>query len=98
MLEAAYELGSPAEGYPVRIRARGPAVLSNPILNRGTASVVRIDLSRLQCKVTARLPTRLGYRHRPPGKIADQTVRTLGAGRPCRPPSFRLAGKSWPVG
>ena len=37
MLEAAYELGSPAEGYPVRIRARGPAVLSNPILNRGTA-------------------------------------------------------------
>ena len=23
MLEAAYELGSPAEGYPVRIRARG---------------------------------------------------------------------------
>ena len=37
MLEAAYELGSPGEGYPVRIRARGPAVLSNPILNRGTA-------------------------------------------------------------
>jgi malate dehydrogenase (oxaloacetate-decarboxylating) len=37
MLEAAYELGSPAEGYPVRIRARGPAVLVNPILNRGTA-------------------------------------------------------------
>jgi malate dehydrogenase (oxaloacetate-decarboxylating) len=37
MLEAAYELGSPAEGYPVRIRARGLAVLSNPILNRGTA-------------------------------------------------------------
>jgi hypothetical protein len=37
MLEAAYELGSPADGYPVRIRARGPAVLSNPILNRGTA-------------------------------------------------------------
>jgi hypothetical protein len=37
MLEAAYELGSPADGYPIRIRARGPAVLSNPILNRGTA-------------------------------------------------------------
>jgi malate dehydrogenase (oxaloacetate-decarboxylating) len=37
MLEAAYELGSPADDYPVRIRARGPAVLSNPILNRGTA-------------------------------------------------------------
>ena len=37
MLEAPYELGSPAEGYPVQIRARGPAVLANPILNRGTA-------------------------------------------------------------
>jgi hypothetical protein len=37
MLEAAYELGSPAEGYPVRIRARGAAVLSNAILNRDTA-------------------------------------------------------------
>ena len=37
MLEAAYVLGSPAEDYPVRIRARGRDVLSNPILNRGTA-------------------------------------------------------------
>jgi hypothetical protein len=98
MPEAAYELGSPAGAIRYGSGARGPAVLSNPILNRGTTSVVRSDLSRLQCKVTARLPTRLGYRHRPPGKIADQTVRTLGAGRPCQPPSFRLAGKSWPVG
>jgi malate dehydrogenase (oxaloacetate-decarboxylating) len=37
MLDAAYELGPAAEGYPVRIRARGRAVLSNPMLNRGTA-------------------------------------------------------------
>jgi malate dehydrogenase (oxaloacetate-decarboxylating) len=37
MLDAAYELGSAAEGYPVRIRARGRAVLTNPILDRGTA-------------------------------------------------------------
>jgi malate dehydrogenase (oxaloacetate-decarboxylating) len=37
MSEAAYELGSPAEGYPVRIRARGRAVLTTPMLNRGTA-------------------------------------------------------------
>ena len=26
-----------ADGYPVRIRARGRSVLSNPMLNRGTA-------------------------------------------------------------
>src|SRR5919206_3751628 len=37
MLDATYELGPAAEGYPVRIRARGRAVLSNPMLNRGTA-------------------------------------------------------------
>ena len=37
MVDAAYELGPAAEGYPVRIRARGRAVLSNPMLNRGTA-------------------------------------------------------------
>ena len=37
MLDAAYELGPAAQGYPVRIRARGRAVLSNPMLNRGTA-------------------------------------------------------------
>ena len=37
MLDAAYELGPASEGYPVRIRARGRAVLSNPMLNRGTA-------------------------------------------------------------
>jgi malate dehydrogenase (oxaloacetate-decarboxylating) len=37
MLDAAYELGPAAEGYPVRIRARGRSVLSNPMLNRGTA-------------------------------------------------------------
>ena len=37
MLNAAYELGSAAEDYPVRIRARGRSVLTNPMLNRGTA-------------------------------------------------------------
>jgi malate dehydrogenase (oxaloacetate-decarboxylating) len=37
MYDAPYELGTPAEGYPVRIRARGRAVLSNAMLNRGTA-------------------------------------------------------------
>jgi malate dehydrogenase (oxaloacetate-decarboxylating) len=37
MVESAYELGDPTEGYPVRIRARGRAVLANPMLNRGTA-------------------------------------------------------------
>jgi malate dehydrogenase (oxaloacetate-decarboxylating) len=29
--------GPAADGYPLRIRARGRAVLSNPMLNRGTA-------------------------------------------------------------
>jgi malate dehydrogenase (oxaloacetate-decarboxylating) len=37
MLDAAYELGLAAEDYPVRIRARGRSVLTNPMLNRGTA-------------------------------------------------------------
>jgi malate dehydrogenase (oxaloacetate-decarboxylating) len=37
MYDAPYELGSAANGYPVRIRARGRSVLSNPMLNRGTA-------------------------------------------------------------
>src|SRR5215218_1722893 len=37
MLDTVYELGRAAEGYPVRIRARGRSVLSNPMLNRGTA-------------------------------------------------------------
>jgi malate dehydrogenase (oxaloacetate-decarboxylating) len=37
MLDTAYELGPAAEGYPVRIRARGRSVLANPMLNRGTA-------------------------------------------------------------
>ena len=37
MYEAPYELGSAADGYPLRIRARGRSVLSNPMLNRGTA-------------------------------------------------------------
>src|SRR5215216_3361736 len=37
VLDAAYELGPAAEGYPVRIRARGRSVLGNPMLNRGTA-------------------------------------------------------------
>jgi malate dehydrogenase (oxaloacetate-decarboxylating) len=37
MYDAPYELGSAADGYPVRIRARGRSVLSNPMLNRGTA-------------------------------------------------------------
>jgi len=40
MYDRPYELGSPAEGYPVRIRARGNGVLSNPMLNRGTAFTV----------------------------------------------------------
>jgi malate dehydrogenase (oxaloacetate-decarboxylating) len=37
MYEAPYELGSAADGYPVRIRARGRFVLTTPMLNRGTA-------------------------------------------------------------
>ena len=37
MYEAPYELGSAADGYPVRIRARGRLVLTTPMLNRGTA-------------------------------------------------------------
>ncbi len=37
MYEAPYELGSAADGYPLRIRARGRSVLTNPTLNRGTA-------------------------------------------------------------
>ena len=37
MFEEPYELGSAADGYPVRIRARGRSVLTNPMLNRGTA-------------------------------------------------------------
>jgi malate dehydrogenase (oxaloacetate-decarboxylating) len=37
MVDAPYELGPAADGYPVRIRARGRSVLSNPMLNRGTA-------------------------------------------------------------
>ena len=37
MMDAAYELGPAAEEYPVRIRARGRSVLTNPMLNRGTA-------------------------------------------------------------
>jgi malate dehydrogenase (oxaloacetate-decarboxylating) len=37
VLDAAYELGPAAEGYPLRTRARGRSVLSNPMLNRGTA-------------------------------------------------------------
>ena len=37
MYEAPYELGSAADGYPVRIRARGRMVLTTPMLNRGTA-------------------------------------------------------------
>jgi malate dehydrogenase (oxaloacetate-decarboxylating) len=36
-LDAAYELGPAAEEYPMRIRARGRSVLTNPMLNRGTA-------------------------------------------------------------
>ena len=37
MYEEPYELGSAADGYPVRIRARGRSVLTHPMLNRGTA-------------------------------------------------------------
>jgi malate dehydrogenase (oxaloacetate-decarboxylating) len=37
MYERPYELGSAADGYAVRIRARGNQVLTNPLLNRGTA-------------------------------------------------------------
>ena len=39
MYEAPYELGSAEDGYPLRIRARGRSVLSNPMLNRGTAFI-----------------------------------------------------------
>ena len=37
VVDAPYELGPASEGYPVRIRARGRSVLSNAMLNRGTA-------------------------------------------------------------
>jgi malate dehydrogenase (oxaloacetate-decarboxylating) len=37
VVEAAYELGPGADGYPLWIRARGRGVLANPMLNRGTA-------------------------------------------------------------
>jgi malate dehydrogenase (oxaloacetate-decarboxylating) len=37
--EAPYELGPAADGYPLRIRARGRSVLTNPMLNRGTAFI-----------------------------------------------------------
>jgi malate dehydrogenase (oxaloacetate-decarboxylating) len=37
MADLAYELGPASDGYPLRIRARGRSVLSNPMLNRGTA-------------------------------------------------------------
>ena len=37
MYEASYELGSAADSYQLGIRARGRSVLSNPMLNRGTA-------------------------------------------------------------
>lgn len=37
MYEAPYELGSAADGYPIRIRARGRMVLTTLMLNRGTA-------------------------------------------------------------
>jgi malate dehydrogenase (oxaloacetate-decarboxylating) len=37
MYERPYELSSAAHGYTLRIRARGNQVLSNPLLNRGTA-------------------------------------------------------------
>jgi malate dehydrogenase (oxaloacetate-decarboxylating) len=37
MHEEPYELGPAADGYPVRIRARGRSVLTNPMLNRGSA-------------------------------------------------------------
>ncbi len=40
MYEAPYELGPAAEGYPIRIRARGRSVLTNPMLNRGTAFTI----------------------------------------------------------
>jgi malate dehydrogenase (oxaloacetate-decarboxylating) len=38
--EAPYELGPAAESYPIRIRARGRSVLTNPMLNRGTAFTI----------------------------------------------------------
>jgi malate dehydrogenase (oxaloacetate-decarboxylating) len=37
MYKRPYDLGRPEDGYPVRIRARGNEVLTNPMLNRGTA-------------------------------------------------------------
>src|SRR5215203_6561577 len=37
MHEEPYVLGPAADGYPVRIRARGRSVLTNPMLNRGSA-------------------------------------------------------------
>jgi malate dehydrogenase (oxaloacetate-decarboxylating) len=37
MHEESYELGPAPDGYPVRIRARGRSVLTNPMLNRGSA-------------------------------------------------------------
>jgi malate dehydrogenase (oxaloacetate-decarboxylating) len=37
MYEGPYEVTGPEDGYRVRIRARGPRVLSSPFVNRGTA-------------------------------------------------------------
>ena len=37
MYERPYDLVHGPDGYSVRIRARGNAVLTNPMLNRGTA-------------------------------------------------------------
>lgn len=50
MYEAPYELGSSADGYPLRIRARGRSVLSNPMLNRGTAFTHPRSGARLGCR------------------------------------------------
>jgi malate dehydrogenase (oxaloacetate-decarboxylating) len=54
MYEKPSELGSAAQGYPVRIRARGNAVLTNPLLNRGTAFT---PPERQALNLTGLLPT-----------------------------------------
>jgi malate dehydrogenase (oxaloacetate-decarboxylating) len=56
MYEAPYELVFTPEGVVARIRARGNAVLSNPMINRGTAFTVE---ERDQLGLTGLLPTGL---------------------------------------
>jgi hypothetical protein len=64
MYEDPYELGSAADGYPLRIRARGRSVLSSPMLNRGTAfTPARRALGLIGPRA-----------HRPDGDLTERSV------------------------